>query len=139
MNPEQLAYWYWLNDVKGIGPIISKKLIDQFHTPKEVFQADKNTLLSMTTIKSNIIENLNNSKSYFSKYIAIAEKQLNIAAAINGHILTSIDPPYSDIYRQCHEDAVLPSIIHALGNIDCLSLRKFAIVGTRNPTIEGKE
>ena len=139
MNPEQLAFWYWLNDVKGIGPVISRKLLDGFGNPENVFNSSKPEIMEKVQIRENIADNLVNSKSTINLYIKLAETQVRLAESIHGSILTGADSPYSEIYHSAPYLSALPSIIHTVGDTTSLQMRKFAIVGTRGPTIEGKQ
>lgn len=35
-----MEYWIWLTLLKGIGPITAKKLLHQFETPENIYNAD---------------------------------------------------------------------------------------------------
>lgn len=139
MNPEQLAFWYWLSDVKGIGPVISRKLLDRFDSPEIIFHSSKSEIIEKTQLRENIADNLENAKSTINRYFELAEKQYRIAESIHGSILTGADAPYSEIYHSAPYLSALPSIIHTVGDTTLLQSHKFAIVGTRKPTLEGRQ
>ena len=138
MDANELAYWYWMTDVKGIGPTISRRLLEQFHHPYQVHTASKSELVERANIKIHLIDNIELSKRRIDKYEELARKQLEIADRLGGWILTCNDEPYKSVYWEHERDESLPTIIHVLGNEKLLSSRKFAIVGTRHPSEFGK-
>jgi DNA processing protein len=139
MNPEELAYWYWLTDVRGIGPIISKKLVDEFGTPTQVFSTAKSEIVLRTGIRDSLADNIDHSKNNIERYVRLAENQIRVAEIVNGHILTCADSPYSEFYKNHNGDRALPAVIHAIGNIGCLSEHTFAVVGTRSASEDAKK
>jgi len=138
MTPEELAYWYWLTDIKGIGPIISKKLLDEFGSPTEVFNAAQSEIVLRTGVRDSLADNIERWKKEIGRYIRLAENQVRVAKSVNGHILTSEDSPYAEFYRSHNGDRALLPVIHAIGDITCLNGRAFAIVGTRSPSDDAK-
>lgn len=139
MNPEELAYWYWLTDAKGIGPIISRRLLDEFGTPAAVFNTDKSEIVVRTGIRNSLADNIERSKSNIGRYVQLAENQLQVAEIVNGHILTCADSPYAEFYRIHSGDRALPPVIHAIGNINYINSRTYAVVGTRIPSDDARE
>lgn len=139
MNSEELAYWYWLTDAKGIGPINSRRLLDAFGSPASVFNAEKSEIVVRTGIRISLADNIERSKSNIGRYVRLAENQIKIAEIVDGHILTSADSPYAEFYRNHNGHKALPPIIHVIGNISCFNSRTFAIVGTRRPSDDAGE
>lgn len=139
MIKEELAYWYWLSDVRGIGPIISKKLLSEFGSPIAVFDATKDDIIAKTGIRKSLVDNVQQAKGNIQKYLSLSEKQIKMAETLNGHILTSADSSYSALYTRYSGELALPPIIHLLGDVRLLEARKFAIVGARTPSDRGKE
>jgi DNA processing protein len=139
MNPEELSYWYWLTDAKGIGPIISRRLLDEFGAPAAVFNAEKSEIVVRTGIRNSLADNIERSKNNIGWYVRLAENQLKVAEIVNGHILTCADSPYTGFYRIHNGDRALPPIIHAIGNINYINSRTFAVVGTRKPSDNARE
>jgi DNA processing protein len=139
MIKEELAYWYWLSDVKGIGPIISKKLLSEFGSPVAVFDATKDEIMAKTGIRKSLVDNIQQAKGNIQKYLNLSEKQIKMAELLNGHILTGADSSYSGLYARHSSEVALPPVIHLLGDIRLLEGRKFAIVGARTPSDRGKE
>lgn len=139
MDDDELVFWYWLTDVKGVGPVITKKLIDQFASPYNVYNAKAESIVERTGIRASLGSIIEASKSSIDKYVQLAKKQVDIADRIGGRILTRNDSSYGDIYSQYVGEETLPALVHVLGNEDCLRARRFAIVGTRQPSLEGEK
>jgi len=62
MTEEELAYWYWLSDVKGVGPTITKKLIGEFGSPFAVFKSSRDELLARGLIRESMVESIQKAK-----------------------------------------------------------------------------
>lgn len=139
MLAEELAYWYWLSDVKGIGPTIFKKLLSEFGNPVAVFNVVKDDIVAKTDVRKSLVDNIQQSKGNMHKYLSLSEKQIEMAKALNGHILTGADTPYSSLYDKYSGEVALPPVLHLLGDVRLLEGRKFAIVGTRTPSERGKD
>ena len=60
MNDE--FYWYWLCNINGIGNVKIKKLLEQFHTPKDLYEADEDRVRQSGVLTSSDIENFKNSR-----------------------------------------------------------------------------
>lgn len=138
MTKEELAYWYWLSDVKGIGPTISKKLVTGFGSPFAIFNATKDDIVAKTGIRESLAGNIELAKKNMQKYVRLSDKQIKMAEALNGRVLTGAETPYSNLYGRHSGEVALPPVIHLLGNISVLEERKFAIVGARTPSYRGK-
>jgi DNA processing protein len=139
MTKEELAYWYWLSDVPGVGPTISRKLLSAFESPVAVFNASKNDVIASTGIRETLADSIQRAKGNIEKYLTLSENQMKLAEALQGFILTAGDSPYSSIYATQSNEQALPPVIHVLGEVTLLEGRKFAIVGTRAPSHWGKD
>jgi len=139
MDANELAFWYWLTDVKGIGPVISQKLLDRFSGPLEIYQSTKDEIVERAGIRASLAENIEAAKRDIDRYIHLAKEQVELADRLGGRILTSADSFYRDIYKRYEGERALPAVIHVLGNeMLCLGAPKFAIVGTRRPSEQGR-
>ena len=138
MDANELAFWYWLADVKGIGTIMSKKLLDKFTSPLEVYRSTREEIIYRTGIRTTLAENIEAAKENIDRYMKLAKNQVDMADRLGGRILTGNDSYYRDIYWQYEDEGALPMVIHILGNLECLDAQRFAIVGTRRPSAEGK-
>lgn len=72
MNDKYL-YWIWLNGIKGVGPVLAKKLIEKFISPENIYNAGKKEIQALAGVgdklSENIIEarNLDNAKKLLYK------------------------------------------------------------------------
>ena len=46
-----MEYWLWLRTIKGLGPIMEKRLLSRFGCPKAIYDACKDELLTTKGIK----------------------------------------------------------------------------------------
>ena len=61
MENEELFYYLALQSVVGIGPIKAKKLLNHFGGAKQLFQATRNDLKRIKGLRTDVLEQLNNS------------------------------------------------------------------------------
>lgn len=137
MDIDELAYWYWLTDVKGIGPVISKRLLDSFQSPIHIFRATAEEITEMSGIRKNIASNIIRAKENINRYRHLAEGQIKIANLVGGRIITSNDPYYTSFYSKHEGEKALPALIHVLGNGAMPNTGCYAIIGTRRPSADG--
>ncbi len=45
-----MEYWLWLSIIKGLGPILGKRLLAKFKDPREIYAADKAELQTVKGI-----------------------------------------------------------------------------------------
>ncbi len=60
---EDYLYWVWLNELKGIGPVISKRLLENFKFPENIYNALKEKLTVIEGIGDRLAEIIIKSKS----------------------------------------------------------------------------
>lgn len=58
MNENDLIYWIWLSEVKGIGPVLARSLLRKFTTPKIVYNSEIEELLSINGIGPKAAQNI---------------------------------------------------------------------------------
>ena len=56
-------YWIWLTQVKGIGPILQKKLLDRFGSPERIYLASGTELMTIAGISEKTVEKIQASRS----------------------------------------------------------------------------
>ena len=78
-------YWIWLNELKGVGTVIAKRLLEKFITPENIYNSTKTELRELGGIRGKLSEsivasqNLDNAKEILYN----CEKQnINIAVLI---------------------------------------------------------
>jgi DNA processing protein len=127
---EELVYWLWLNNIKGIGPVTAKLLLDVFKEPENIYKADKNELEGIKGIGDSKIDIILNSKDLeAAKFILKACNKQGIS------ILTYNDPLYPDEVRKIPK---IPVVLYYRGKIADDSVG-VGIVGSRRCTEYGKK
>ncbi|WP_300386505.1 DNA-processing protein DprA [Clostridium sp.] len=119
---ENYLYWIWLSELKGIGPVIAKRLIERFNSPENIYIALKEELKTIEgvgdSIANNIIENKNLDK---------AKEILNICKKKDIKITT-----YKDKKFPCNINSYpnMPILLYYRGRL-YENLSGVAIVGSR--------
>ncbi len=124
---EQTLYAVALSEIKGIGPVYFKKLLENFKTPKNAFNASYTELEKI--VPSKIAERI---KDYD---INLAERILNIAQRQSIEITYLGDDNYP---KRLININLPPPVIYYRGNLQQIDdIRAVGIVGTRKPTQYG--
>ncbi len=124
---EQLIYAIALSEIKGIGPVYFKKLLDFFETPKDVFSASLSDLLSC--IPQRVAEEiLKNNLQKAEKIFTISQKH-DIGITFYGA------EDYPERLLNIH---LPPPVLYVKGDIKQIdNVKSVGIVGTRKPTQYG--
>ncbi|MGB4440520.1 MAG: DNA-processing protein DprA [Sedimentibacter sp.] len=124
-----MEYWIWLSLLKGIGPIIAKRLLAVFHNPENIFNADVEQLMNVQGIGVKTAKIITENKS-LSESIRIYESTLKE----NIKILTCNNLAYESIAFNYNE---MPIMLYYKGNV--LNKPGVAIVGSRRCSSYGKK
>lgn len=129
-NDRNLLYWIWLSQIKGVGPVIAKVLLDVFKSPENIYKTTKDELINIDRIGNAIADIIFSSKS-----LVVSEEILNKCKKTNIGILTSIDSLYPIAVKDIKK---APVILYYKGNVieDSMGV---AIVGSRRCTEYGKK
>jgi len=128
---EDLLYVIALTLVENLGPIRCRRLIDYYGSAKEIFNQGnidyenvgiKGRRIDISRIKYEVLKK--------------AEEEISYINANNIIALKYDDSEYPYRLKECVD---APIVIYCMGNTDLNSDRQIAVVGTRNPSIEGKE
>lgn len=126
---ESLIYWIWLSELKGIGPVTAKTLLNRFETPVNIYRAQRDEIINLPGIGDATAALILNSKS-----LEMAEVILNKCQKLNIKILRYND----DLYKQEIRDIKnAPVLLYYRGNLIENSLG-VGIVGARRCTEYGK-
>jgi len=132
----ELAAWYWLAKVKGVGPAAFRVLIENFGNPASVHSAGiddlRAALAPHRSIRTNAAEAIEADKRQLHGFEGFAERQLHLADACGGLILTLADSRYPRGLLAARSFA--PPVLHVLGRLDAFGPKRLAIVGTRGPS-----
>lgn len=123
-----MEYWIWLSLLKGIGPVIAKRLLKEFNNPENLYNADEEQLMQVQGIGVKTAEIITNNKS-------LSESNRIVEATFkeNINILTCNDSVYESIACNYNE---MPILLYYKGNI--LNKPGVAIVGSRRCSSYGK-
>lgn len=124
-----MQYWIWLGLLKGIGPVIQKRLLGYFGDAESVYRASKSELMEVSGIGNTLSETMKSTSLEGAKRILERTDKLNIK------ILTYNDGLYNIKAKQCPYS---PVILYYRGNLlpDSTGV---GIVGARRCTDYGKE
>ena len=124
-----MQHWVWLGLLKGIGPVIQKRLLGYFGDAESVYRASKSELMEVSGVGNTLSETIKSTSLEEAKRILEKTNKLNIK------ILTYNDRLYNIKAKQCPYS---PVILYYRGNLlpDSTGV---GIVGARRCTDYGKE
>ena len=134
MDEQHIEAWLSLCKVSGIGPKAVQNLLKHFGSINEVLSAAKgasNSELLMAGINNRCINNL---RKVSSEPIQADLDWLN--QSDQHHILSLDDPRYPHLLKKTQ---AAPPILFVNGNTDILNDPQLAMVGSRNPTQNGRD
>lgn len=124
-----MVYWIWLMQLKGIGPIIAKRMLKEFKTPENIYNAKTEELMNVLGIGNKTASEIRNNRS-----LDEAKKILEVSNKQNIKMLTYNDSFYMDIADKYPE---MPILLYYKGNIREES--GVAVVGSRRCSSYGKK
>lgn len=120
-----LLYWVWLNTRLTPGTDAFAKLRASFSSPKEIFDADEDTLKNVLGARASATL-----QSLLDKDLRAAHRILDFAAAKNVGILTYDDPAFP---RRLREIADPPVLLYYAGHLpDMENTYCVGVVGSRD-------
>ncbi|MEG1585395.1 MAG: DNA-processing protein DprA [Bacteroidales bacterium] len=130
-HDDEIFYAIALSGIKGIGPVIARKLIDEVGSPAELFREKPEILRKIPRI-GEILANGCRSCAVLDP----AEKEMDF---IRNHHIRAIyfgDPEYPERLRDCVD---APILLFLKGSVDLNSRHIISIVGTRDSTHYGRD
>lgn len=128
---EELRYTLALTMVRGVGSVITRQLIDTFGSAKNVFTADKGTLLSIPRIGQAIIE-----AAADNRVMDRADRELRFMNDHHIQLLYYGTPEYPQRLLECPD---APTVVYQLGQSVTGTRHALSIVGTRQCTQYGRD
>ena len=125
-----MEYWIWLRQIKGLGPVIEKRLLNRFETPELIYQACEEELMSVIGIGKVLAQNIVSARSLDKAYRILEEIYKK-----NIKILTYNEPLYPSLAKDYNE---APTLLYYKGNI-WPQMEGVAIVGSRRCSEYGKQ
>lgn len=129
MKENELIYWIWLSEIKGIGPVLARSLLKKFNSPECVYNVEEDELLSINGIGTAVAKTIIGSKS-----LKDAEKILMNCNNKNIGIITKNSGNYPSEAKKIWE---MPILFYYRGKI-IKDLRGVGVVGTRRCSGYGK-
>jgi len=123
------VYLLALNRINGIGPRAVMKLLTRWPLLEDMFNLSSDALedAGLSTRLAAAISSFNHAE---------VEDDLNWEQADAHHLLTWEHPAYPPLLKEIYDP---PIVLYAAGNLACLQQTRIAMVGTRNPSVTGKE
>lgn len=131
MNEEKLFYTLALQNVEGVGDVISKRLLSHFNDAEAVLRASSADLKQVEGIGERILGNLRDKHIYRE-----AELELNAINKLGILVSFYTDDDYPNRLKHCDDGPVL---LYSTRLLDWKNSKIISIVGTRRHTSQGKE
>lgn len=128
MNEE--FYWYWLNNINGIGRVSIRKLLEEFETPKNIYLADEKEI-------SMILQKEDREKSFF---LSKREEEIqNGLARLKAKKIRFVHPDSEEYPEKLRVIPDMPYGLYVKGSLPAEDKKSVAIIGARSSTRYGKE
>lgn len=126
-----VTYWLWLATRPGCSARFSRRLLERFDSPEEIWQADRQAFVDIPRLTKHKLDSL-------------MEKDLTVAEHIQAdclkqgiQILTIDDEAYPELLREISDP---PLVLYVRGTLpDFTDRLSISIVGTRKCTQYGKQ
>lgn len=132
MSALDLTYKIGITLLNGVGDVLAKNLIAYCGSAEEVFKTKKQQLEKIPGIGKHTSELILNSKSALNR----AEKEIKFLEEKSIQAIFFTDKEYPQRLRNCHDS---PVMLYYKGNANLNSTKIISIVGTRTPSIYGKQ
>jgi len=129
---EDFAAWFRLLETPGVGRDAARRLLAACGSPGAVFGSSEATLreLAGATLAAALVRE----PPAFSERLEAARQWLD--AAPDHHLLTPGDSAYPPLLLQTADP---PLLLYVQGRLDLLSARAVAVVGSREPSAQGRD
>ncbi len=121
--------WLILTQAKAIGPVICLKLLAEYETPDKVLELDSARLSTFGLSKESI-------SSLLSPDLKKLERSIQWLSQPGNELVTILDDDYPALLKTIHDP---PPVLFMSGRREALRQVHFAIVGSRNPTADGRK
>ncbi len=123
-------YWYWINNIEGIGNAKIRHLISRFGDPETVFNSEQRELEELPNLNVRDVENIfskENKKKILEEFERDTEKGKNF-----------VFPDESEYPEGLREIYDKPYVLYYRGGLPGKKDRNIGIVGSRNCSFYGK-
>ena len=129
--PDKSLYRIALTQIKGVGVMHARNLMEVVGDEEAIFKEDARTLESIPRITRRLIQEIRD-----PEVLRLAEKELEFVMKNNLRLLFYTDEDYPQRLTSCVD---APILLYARGRVDFNREKVIAIVGTRNETRYGQE
>ena len=129
---DDLSYWLALHKASGIGPATFSQLFDHYPNPRLLFDTPEALQqLDLAPAQKSAVQ-----KAIHKPDWKAVEQELLWAEATENHILLLTQTDYPELLKQIHSP---PPLLFIKGQVSVLNEIQLAMVGSRNPSIDGHE
>ncbi|VAW87466.1 Rossmann fold nucleotide-binding protein Smf possibly involved in DNA uptake [hydrothermal vent metagenome] len=125
---DEIGYWLELLHTPTIGPRRYQTILEHIEHPQALFEGSHDDVLAKLPSRAQAYLRRPNWQR--------TEKALLWAEQPNHHIITLDNPAYPHLLKQIADP---PPLLFAMGNVGVLGDPQMAIVGSRNPSPQGKQ
>jgi DNA processing protein len=120
-----------MNRVSGLGAITAKRMAERFGSLAAALEASEGDLLSVPGIGSE------KARQFAAELKDVrADSELELAAKKGVKLVTWVDEGYPALLKQIADP---PLVLYVAGRVPVLDLPAVAVIGTRHPTVYGRE
>ena len=130
MHPDDYIGWLALALTPGLGARTAGKLLREFGSPDEIFDA------SLTTLEAQHLPAAVAQAIHSRRPLSDAAKELAQAQAAGCRLLTWDEPEYPARLREIYDP---PPLLYVKGNAGLLNRHLISVVGARRPTPYGNQ
>lgn len=120
--------WCLLNRIPGIGPVAIGKLLSQITSVHEILQLIKDGYPGIPSKSSQFLQD--------PPWSSLEQEENWLAASSHRHLICLADKDYPSLLKQIPGG---PPVLYVWGDKTHLQGRQLAIVGSRNPSHQGRE
>jgi len=129
---DDLSYWLALHKGSGIGPAAFSQLFEHYPKPQQLFDSPETLRqLELTPVQRDAVQQAIKEPDWQA-----VEQELRWAEASENHILLLTQSDYPELLKQIHSP---PPLLFIKGQVKVLNEIQLAMVGSRNPSIDGHE
>ncbi len=129
---DDLSYWLALHKAPGIGPATFNQLFEHYTAPHLIFNSPETLKqLNLTPVQRNAVLKAIQEPDWK----AVEHDQIWSEDSEN-HILLMTHAEYPELLKQIHSP---PPLLFVKGQLSVLNDIQLAMVGSRNPSIDGQE
>ena len=130
-HQDDLAVWFRLRSVTGIGNLLFRRLIRRFETPEAIFAARDDDLLAVDGVSSRVVAALRRTPANRDT----VRQELDRAAHLGIRIVTQRDPVYPALLLEIPDP---PPFVYVRGDLTRCRC-PVAVVGSRQATPYGRK